>query len=187
MLKKFSSYILPLSLLIAVSINHMVLFPKTSLAQRYNSSRYYYKDSTVNGPFLRLGFGYGIPYGHLGMNAEYMLYKYFSMTGALGYSPGGSGWIMGVRVYINEPERLLRPRISALYGTVSVLVKKYGPEEIYETDQGYAYGFGCEWKFLDSGKHSIDFDIIMTDYNVPPGYEKKGPSIKFSLGYGRTF
>lgn len=160
---------------------------KTCQAQRYHPRTSYYTDTFVKGPFLRLGFGYGIPYGQLGLNGEYTLFDYLSMTGGLGYSPGGPSWIMGVRIYVNEPARRLRPRISAMYGTVSVLSKKYGPEETYENDQGYAYGLGFEWKFLDSGKHSLDFDIIMTDYDVPPGYEKRGPRIKFSVGYGRIF
>lgn len=198
--KAFSTENLIISLLILFLLAFTLLAPKTCLAQsrnrRYSLEPYNdyvsfkkeYRDMhKQEGPFLRFSFGYGIPYGYFGINGEYMLSKYFSLTGGLGYSPGGSGWIMGARVYINEPSRRLRPRITVLYGTVSVLAKKYGPEEMYETDQGYAYGIGLDWKFLDSGKHSLDFDIVMTDYNVPPGYEKKGPKIKFSLGYGRVF
>ena len=156
-----------------ILMSSYLAIPKDCLAQRYNRFRSNYTDSFDKGPFLRMGLGYGIPYGYFGINGEYMLFKYCSMTGGLGYSPGGPGWSMGFRVYINEPSRRIRPRITALYGTVSVLTKKYGPEEMYENDQGYAYGLGFEWKFLQSGKHSLDFDIIMTDYDVPPGYEKK--------------
>ncbi len=196
--KEFLNSVPAFFIFMVLLIYNIIIFSGACLAQRYNPSRSYYenynysnrdyRDTTIaKGPFLRLGFGYGIPYGYLGINGEYMLFQYFSLTGALGYSPGGPGWIAGMRIYINEPEKRIRPRISALYGTVSVLTKKYGPEEIYETDQGYAYGLGIEWKFFNSGKHSLDFDIIMTDYNVPPGYEKKGPKIKFSIGYGRVF
>ena len=153
----------------------------------YYPSAPYYTETSFKGPFLRFGMGYGIPYGYFGVNTEFMLFKYISMTGGMGYSPGGSSWIMGVRVYMNEPERHFRPRISTLYGTVSVLSRRYGPEETYENDQGYAYGIGFEWKVLDPKKYSLDFDIILTDYDVPPGYEKKGPEIKFSIGFGRVF
>ncbi|MGA1863682.1 MAG: hypothetical protein ACMUHX_01335 [bacterium] len=153
----------------------------------YYPSGPYYNDSSYEGPLLRLSLGYGIPYGFLGLNGEFMLFDYISISGGMGYSPGGSSWITGVRVYMNEPEKHFRPRISTFYGTVSVLSKKYYNEETYENDQGYAYGLGFEWKVLNPSKYSIDFDIILTDYNVPPGYEKKGPEIKFSLGFGRIF
>ncbi|MGA1791241.1 MAG: hypothetical protein ACMUIM_07130 [bacterium] len=153
----------------------------------YYPSTPYYTETSFKGPFLRFGMGYGIPYGYFGVNTEFMLFRYISMIGGMGYSPGGSCWIMGVRVYMNEPEMRFRPRISTLYGTVSVLSKRYGPEETYENDQGYAYGLGFEWKILDPSKYSLDFDIILTDYNVPPGYEKKGPEIKLSIGFGRLF
>jgi len=156
-------------------------------AKTYYPSTPYYSDTSFTGPFLRLSLGYGIPYGYLGMNSELMLFDYISITGGMGYNPGGSSWILGFRVYINEPERHFRPRISTFYGTVSVLSKRYGPEETYENDQGYAYGLGFEWKILNPNKYSLDFDIILTDYDVPPGYEKKGPEIKFSLGFGRIF
>jgi hypothetical protein len=153
----------------------------------YYPSTPYYSDTSYKGPFLRLSLGYGIPYGFLGMNGEFMLFDYISISGGMGYSPGGSSWITGIRVYMNEPEKHFRPRISTFYGTVSVLSKKYYNEETYENDQGYAYGMGFEWKILNPSRYSIDFDIILTDYNVPPGYEKKGPEIKFSLGFGRIF
>lgn len=187
MFKKPLEKIFVFFVFIGLWLGLFVLLPKACPAEKRYPSRSYYTDAFIKGPFLRLGFGYGIPYGYLGLNGEYMLFDYFSITGGLGFSPGGAGWIMGIRIYMNEPSRRIRPRISALYGTVSVLSKRYGPEQTYENDQGYAYGLGFEWKFLDSGKHSLDFDLIMTDYDVPPGYEKKGPSIKFSIGYGRVF
>ena len=121
-------------LLLVFLILFISFSPKISQAQRYGvnkrqSSAHYYTDIAMEGPLLRLGFGYGISYGYLGLNGEYKLFDYLSMTGGMGYTPGGPGWVMGARIYMNEPARRFRPRISALYGTVSVLSKKYGPED----------------------------------------------------------
>jgi len=180
---------------IMLQVSLQFLLPSLALAQRYPrrgtgsyySSSPYLRERTSSSPFLRYAAGYGIPYGYLGINGEFSLLEYISLMGGMGYSPGGSSWIMGARVYTNRRSRRFRPRISMLYGTVSVLTKRYGPEETYENDQGYGYGLGFEWKVVDPARYSLDFDIIMTDYDVPPGYEKKGPEIKFSLGFGRLF
>lgn len=180
---------------VVLQFSLQILLPALSRAQHYprrgTGSYYpstpYHREGSSGGHFLRYAAGYGIPYGYLGINGEFSLLEYVSLMGGMGYSPGGSSWIMGARVYTNRRSRRFRPRISMLYGTVSVLSKRYGPEETYENDQGYGFGLGFEWKVVDPARYSLDFDIIMTDYDVPPGYEKKGPEIKFSLGFGRLF
>ncbi len=182
-------HVLILLILIATQIPlncHARAYPVRKTGTYYPSIPYD-RDTSYKGPFLRLAPGYGIPYGFLGVNGEFMLFDYISISGGMGYSPGGSSWVTGFRVYMNEPEKQFRPRISTFYGTVSVLSKKYFNEETYENDQGYAYGLGFEWKILNPSRYSVDFDIILTDYDVPPGYEKRGPEIKFSLGFGRFF
>lgn len=67
------------------------------------------------------GPGLGIPYGGLGVNYEYQKSSVVAPFLGAGITPYDLGWSIGCRVYYPGTHGRLRGRLSALYGTTTIL------------------------------------------------------------------
>ncbi len=131
---------------------------------------------------LRLGAGYGIPYGGFGANLEVLPEDIVALTAGAGVGVDGPGWAAGLRLYPLKKAANISPRLSVYYGTVAVLKDSNG----MNTDTGAAYGAGFDYRLSDN--RGVDFEVLYVDYKVPNGYtEKDGGDIKLSIGYGFAF
>jgi len=134
----------------------------------------------------RVGVGYGIPYGGLGVNYEFSPVDCFSLDAGVGATSGDPGWSVGTRVYFVTQEKTFRPRISVSYGTVALLESATGK---WKNDNGLSSGLGFQWVFGEKKEWSVDFDLLYLFYDMPAGYEEDWDSgnVKFTIGFGYHF
>lgn len=157
----------------------LVIILSSSLANAEETSQQY-------NYLFRAGLGFGIPYGGIGFNGELSPIDYIALTGGFGYTPGGPGWSVGVRIYPLSQDYRFRPRLSAYHGVVALLEEEdwFGNDD-YETEEGNAFGAGIDIRIGSSS--SLDFEVLAIDYDPPKGYERKGSDIVISLGWGMRF
>lgn len=153
-----------------------------------------------------VGVGLGIPYGVLGLGVEFYATTRISVIGGLGFAVEGLGYDIGGRFYFKEISNATwRPRVTAVYGTNSVLVAEKETHYYYYDDydtrediySGLTLGIGQQWAFGSNKHHSIDFDLmyIVTsaiyddiDFLNDHGWEVSDPGrVKISLGYRYNF
>ncbi len=132
------------------------------------------------------GLGIGMPYGGLGVNYELSLNDYFAPTVGVGSLPENTGWNVGLRLYYPGRDHKFRGRITALYGTNTVLEReRNNSDSDYDTETGFSGGIGFNWRF---GKAwAFDGDLFFAESDIPEGYEEKGGDVKFSLGFSYRF
>ncbi|MCC6502585.1 MAG: hypothetical protein IT362_05545 [Deltaproteobacteria bacterium] len=136
-------------------------------------------------PF-RLALGIGIPYGGIGANAEMRLGRYFAATAGFGSMDGEPAASGGVRFYPLGHDRKVSPRVSAYYGSVTIIDWGIFSDRGRNSDEGMAYGAGLEWQ--NSTKYSLDFELLYVDYAVREGFTRTDEGdFKFVLGYGWRF
>lgn len=138
-----------------------------------------------------IGLGLGIPFGILGINGEWHATPNIAVTAGVGSTLSeGLGYSAGMRYYFGAVDGGSRFRLSALYGTNTIILKKSFLEDETEVYSGLNLGFGWLWK---SG---WEFDVI---YMVSPDFSdieddlnKKGYTVtskgwnapvKISVGY----
>lgn len=126
------------------------------------------------------GFGFGLPYGGLGINYELGLNDYLAPTIGVGYLPENIGWNAGVRLYYPGRDYILRGRITALYGTNTLLERK-GSGSDYKTETGISVGIGFDWRFGE--EWGFCGDLLLADKDTPAGYEEKSGDIFLALGF----
>ena len=127
-----------------------------------------------------LGFGVGQPYGGIGVNLEIGFNDYIVPTAGLGLLPDNLGWNVGARLYFPGRDHKFRGRLTALYGTNTVLEKNSYSGTKYETREGFSGGVGFNWRLHPSW--AIDMDLFLLDTDTPDGYEKQGGDVKISVG-----
>ena len=127
------------------------------------------------------GFGIGLPYGGVGVNYELGLNDYFAATAGVGALPDNVGWNAGVRFYYPGRNYKFRGRLTALYGTNTVLEREGYYETEYDTETGFSGGIGFNWRFARNW--AFDGDLFFADDNVPDGYERKNDGLVVSLGF----
>jgi hypothetical protein len=167
---------------------------------------------------VSVGVGFGIPYGVLGTNMDIHLVDNFDLSFGFGSTLlAGMGYNFGVKFHLASPGSSLRPRLSAYYGTNSVMenapdngvsinddyyyyykANAWGNSSLgddYESYSGITVGFGTEIMFGASKANGIDLDVL---YLVTTGYDKnklesqgylmqETGKVKFSLGYRHSF
>lgn len=140
-----------------------------------------------------LGLGYGIPYGGLGLNADYLFLDNVALTVGFGAFEYSAGYSIGAKVFFRSPERALRPQLLMVYGVNGIITK----DAVVEVTSNLAYtgvtaGLGAQYMLGKSKKHGFDADLIYVlssgvfkacdDYNLPrPG------RLAFSFGYRYAF
>jgi|GEM_PF-2516760 len=123
-------------------------------------SRINRRSETIKTHLLSGGFGIGIPYGVIGLNAEL---NPFSLLGenimenvtfsvGLGYAVYGIGWSGGVRVYPLGQKKKLQPRVGFYLGSVAAHLNW---EEVLS---GGAFGGGIVWRPTD--RISLDMELV---------------------------
>lgn len=132
-----------------------------------------------------VGGGLGLPYGGVGANYELGLNDFFAPTVGLGWLPENLGWNAGARLYYPGRDSKVRGRLTALYGTNTVLERNVLGNKDYKTEEGFSGGLGLNWRFTD--RWAFDADLFVVDQDVPPGYTKEGSDVKISLGFSRRW
>ncbi len=128
------------------------------------------------------GVGIGLPYGGLGFNYEIGLTDYLAPTVGIGYLPDNLGWNAGIRLYYPGRDHNFRGRITALYGTNTLIEDRFfGFDDEYDTETGFSGGIGFNWRF--GNQWAFDGDLFVSDSDVPFGYEEKGSEVLASLGF----
>ncbi len=132
-----------------------------------------------------IGWGLGVPYGGIGANYELSVNDYFAPTVGLGLLPENIGWNVGARLYYPGRDAKLRGRVTALYGTNTLLKRTIWGKEEYDTDTGLTGGIGINWRFGDHW--AFDADLLALDHDTKPGYENNDSTLKGSLGFSRRW
>jgi hypothetical protein len=131
---------------------------------------------------FRLGAGAGVPYGKLGVNAQYRMNSYVSAGAGLGYfEHDGPGWSLGAMCYPWENMNTFNPRLTGYYGRIGTVNYSSGRHEGY---LGGAIGGGFEWLILK--KLSLDFDVLYLAKQLPARVKSRG-DVGLSTGVGFLF
>jgi len=136
---------------------------------------------------FRVGAGLGIHYGGYGLNTEYLVNRYSSMSAALGFFPhAGPGWAVGATLYPLKNDRAVNPRLSGYFGRMSTLkrINIFTGQIDYEAINGGTLGGGVEWRLYK--QTSVDFDLFYVIEDLPAGVAKKD-YVGGSFGIGVKF
>lgn len=132
---------------------------------------------------FRIGVGGGVPYGGIGMNAEYRFNNYVSATAGLGYytheAPGVS---VGAIVYPLQNNRTVNPRLSGYFGRVSTLERKELSGTTYRALYGGALGVGFDWHIYK--KLTFSLDVLGLIKDCPDRYKY---AVSVGAGFGFLF
>ncbi|MEI6090836.1 MAG: hypothetical protein WCR42_10320 [bacterium] len=136
-----------------------------------------------------IGFGFGIPYGLLGVNGEYMINDYFSADLGIGYAILGLGVNIGGRTYLTPRKSAFRPMVDVYYGTNGI-ISAYG---ISKTYAGISGGVGFKWMYGRHKASGLEFELIYLissamydeiDRLREQGYDiQDNGKLKISVGY----
>jgi hypothetical protein len=119
-----------------------------------------------NPSFMQIGLGAGIPYGGIGVNLEFSpllpgnggraLNAYSSLLIGSGFSPAGSAYSLGLRLYPLGKEKTYRPRLGLHFGTVGFVKWRGGS---YSSLEGLAFSAGTLYRI---GQNlAIDCDLVI--------------------------
>jgi hypothetical protein len=106
-----------------------------------------------------VGVGLGVPYGVIGINGEFALHKYFSLSAGLGTTAfAGVGYAIGARTYMRPAEVMFRPRVSLHYGVTGLIAAQ--DSEKAKKYNGVAVGVGFQEMFGAKRRSGFDFEIL---------------------------
>ena len=153
-----------------------------------------------------IGVGYGIPFGGAnskGLNIEREIDLTTPLSLPIPISIGailGGGYIgfskwgadVGLRVHFLSRDFLIRPALSAWYGTQTVLDNQ--SSDTYETETGFSFGVGIRVNLssligpIGSIDHSLEFTFLKSSmhFNESAYEDKDGwgdDERRYSLGY----
>lgn len=135
---------------------------------------------------FRIGAGVGIPYGGIGVNTEYRVNKYSSLSAGLGYAEhDGPGWAIGTMLYPLKNDKTFNPRLAGYFGRVSTIHWNdtvHGNR--FEGRNGGILGGGFEWRVQK--QLSFDFDLFYIFKDLPPGFTSNR-DVGASVGLGVVF
>lgn len=150
-----------------------------------------------------VGMGVGIPYGAVGVNAEYCINP---KSGGSVYATAGVGhslvvglaYSAGMNVYLRHAEVVWRPRLSLLYGINGGLEGQYSMygEPTSMLYRGVSAGFGQLFLLGKGKRFALSADALLiassglfekledlNKNNLYENYETRGfERVKFSLG-----
>jgi opacity protein-like surface antigen len=133
---------------------------------------------------LRVGAGFGIPYGNIGVKAEYLPAKYVGMFAGLGAADVGPAWAVGGYLYPLGKTYRINPRLLAMFGRVGTVEKFPSGEKDQLT--GGAFGGGADFRITRG--LTIDLDILYVAVDDAPSLAKiKGSRVRGSVGIGYRF
>ncbi len=130
-----------------------------------------------------VGGGIGLPYGGgIGGNYEMGVNDYFAPIVGLGSLPENIGWNAGARLYYPGRDAKFRGRLTALYGTNTILETTFAGSKKYDTKTGLSGGLGINWRFGDHWAFDADFFVV--DQDIPEGYKQEDSVVAAgSLGF----
>jgi len=139
-----------------------------------------------------IGAGFGIPYGVLGVNLELYTSQNIAITAGVGSTIiAGPGYVAGARYYPGSGEENSRFRITAIYGTNTIVEKGgsiFGSE--YESYSGLSFGIGWLWGsgwemdiFLVVSPSVSDIEDDLKKEGYETAQQGSGIPFKFSFGY----
>ncbi len=138
-------------------------------------------------PFGKLGtfgIGLGAPYGTFGINLEFNVIPYLSITGGIGTTIfAGIGYNIGLKGYFRKPGPVWRPRASIYYGVNGIYAEDFNHPD-NKKYSGVTAGIGQLFLWE---KHGFDLDLM---YIVSSGLWDEhdgGGKIKISIGYRYAF
>jgi len=126
-----------------------------------------------------VGAGIGLPYGGFGVSYELGVCDYFAPVLGVGLLPDNIGWNVGARLYYPGRDAKFRARLTALYGTNTLVEHKHSNDD-YDTETGMSGGVGLNWRFAPHW--ALDADFFVVENDVPDGYEQEGSDVKIALG-----
>lgn len=139
-----------------------------------------------------VGFGIGLDFGGLGLNAMSMLSQYVGLFGAFGHNLDKIGLNVGTRLYTKDLSARLRPYFSAMYGYNTVYVIK-DADQFNKTFYGPTMGVGLDVKNSRSNfwTFALQVPIRNSDVGTYKNYLRSSGivlkrdllPIAFSLGY----
>ena len=107
-----------------------------------------------------VGAGIGVAYGVIGVNGEYAVHDYVSLSAGVGTTIfAGAGYAVGGRIYAKPLGEKWRPRLSVHYGTNSI-INVTGAVEIQEKYDGVTVGAGFLQMFGSSQKTGLDLEVV---------------------------
>jgi hypothetical protein len=139
--------------------------------------------SSFNADHFRIGIGGGVPYGGIGVNAEYKFNTYISASAGLGYyQHEGPGFAVGAMFYPLKNDGTVNPRLSAYFGRVSTYKQSTVSGDNYRPTYGGALGAGFDWRIYKRLTFGLDLFYLMKD--APNGYRS---GISGAAGFDITF
>ncbi len=127
-----------------------------------------------------LGFGFGLPFGGIGVNYELGINDFIAPTLGVGLVPDNIGWNIGIRGYYPGRDHFVRGRVTLLYGTNVILEEEGVSGSDKDTETGLSLGFGVDWRFGE--RWGLGADLFFADTDVPRGFDKVDNDIFIALG-----
>lgn len=138
-------------------------------------------------PFGKLGtfgVGFGVPYGTLGINLEFFVIPYLSVTGGVGTTIfSGVGYSVGLKGYFRKPGPVWRPRASVYYGINGIYAEDFNDPN-NKKYSGVTAGIGQLFLW---GKNGFDLDLMFLVTSGLWDEHDGGGKIKISIGYRYAF
>lgn len=126
----------------------------------YNSATPISNSENIDQKKGSVGAGIGVAYGVIGINGEYAIHDYVSLSAGVGTTIiAGVGYAVGGRIYAKPLGEKWRPRLSAHYGTNSI-IDISGAVEIQKKYNGLAIGAGFLQMFGSSQKTGLDLEVV---------------------------
>ena len=147
---------------------------------------------------FNIGAGVGIPYGVVGINADFPIVKNFHFSWGLGTTiMSGIGYNSGIKYYLRSVKNSWRPRILFNFGTTGILEVSDPSGKRKKKYYSFSLGIGQKGMWGKTKTHGIDLDILYIlgseifddiDEYAGKGYAVNSESrTKLSVGYRYSF
>jgi hypothetical protein len=109
-----------------------------------------------------MGIGFGIPYGILGVNVDFKLYKNLYCTAGIGTGIYITPMFnIGSKLYLRASNHQWRPRLSVNYGNTGMIYfEGSSNKSIRESFSGFSIALGQQWTLGITRAWGIDCDIL---------------------------
>ena len=146
------------------------------------------------------GVGIGVPYGVIGMGADYHLLNGVHLSVGFGTTVfAGSAFEIGGKYFFREAGHTWRPRVMAFYGVNSMILieDSWSGDTEGEKYSGLTLGVGQQWTFGDDKRHALDLDLMYLltrgDFDddmeawEDAGYDITGGEARIKLSFGYRY
>ncbi len=143
------------------------------------------------------GIGFGIPYGMFGINTEIEPIPHINLTIGVGTTIlAGIAWDIGIVGYILDQDKVIRPRLSLIYGTNAILQLDSQYDIDYESFPGLSVGCGIKLQMGDNHGMTADLFYLLINgaeerqkelENMGYYFQDLGIPVKLSIGYQFSF